>query len=263
MEECRGRVQGALARLETASRPDARQKMLLYAALGASQMQTKGPVFETSTAWAKALELAEQLDHTETQLRSLWGLWVYRFNIGELRAALALAERFCRIAALRAEPADLPIGDRMTGFVLHYLGNQAAARLHIGRMLERYAVPADGSPTTRYQFDQSILARGTLGRVLWVQGSPDQAVQTVQRSVDEAQAIGHALSLCNILAEAACPVAHLVGNVGLLEHFVDKLVEQSARHGLEFGKPGAGCSRAWCVLHGMMPSADRSFCEPP
>jgi len=111
MDECRERVQGALARLETVSRPDARQKMLLYAALGSSLMQTKGPVFETSTAWAKALELAEQLGHTETQLRSLWGLWVYRFNIGGLRAALALAERFCRIAALQAEPANLSIGD--------------------------------------------------------------------------------------------------------------------------------------------------------
>jgi predicted ATPase/DNA-binding winged helix-turn-helix (wHTH) protein len=234
MEECRRRVERALASSATVASLGARGKMLLYAALGASLMQTKGPVPETNTAWAHALELAERLDNTEHQLRSLWGLWVYRFNTGEHRAALALAERFCCVAAMRADPADQLIGDRMTSSVLHYLGNQADARLRIERMVDRYVSPAHRSHTVRYQFDQSVLARGVRARILWVQGYSDQAVRTVQRGVEDALALEHALSLCNVLAEAACPLAYLVGHVGLLEHFLTLLLEYSGRLGLTF-----------------------------
>jgi hypothetical protein len=65
--------------------------MKLYAALGAS-MLFSGPVPETETVWAKALEIAESLDDTEYQLRALYGLWACRLNCGKYRVALRLAQ---------------------------------------------------------------------------------------------------------------------------------------------------------------------------
>src|ERR1700730_17408002 len=124
MEECRERVEKALASIDPASSGAQRREMQLYAALGASLMYTKGPVPETGAAWTHALELAESLDNGRYQLSALWGLSFYRSISGEHRTELALAQRFCRIASNQTDPVDLRVGDRMMGTSLHYLGDQ-------------------------------------------------------------------------------------------------------------------------------------------
>jgi predicted ATPase/DNA-binding winged helix-turn-helix (wHTH) protein len=111
MEECRSRVEQALAALAAGADRDARREMNLYAALGVSVIYTKGTVPEVEAAHRKTLELAEKLDDTEHQLRSLWGLWLFYNAIGQLRDALALAERFHAVATNGPDPNDRLIGE--------------------------------------------------------------------------------------------------------------------------------------------------------
>jgi hypothetical protein len=84
--------------------------------------------------------------------------------------ALALAEKFC-LAAGSADSSDRPTGDRMMGAVLHF-SEQADARRHIERMPGQYATPDRRLDIVRFQFDQQVTARITLGRILWLQGLP-------------------------------------------------------------------------------------------
>jgi predicted ATPase/DNA-binding winged helix-turn-helix (wHTH) protein len=228
MEECRGRVERALASIDSESSRAQHRKMQLYAALGASLMYTKGPVPETGAAWTRALELAESLGDATFQLTALWGLSFYRALRGEHRSELALAQRFCSLAANRMDPADVRVGDRMMGASLHYLGDQVNARLHIERVLPFL----DRIRLYRFQFDQASAARCILAHVLWLQGFPERAVRTSQSSVDGARASQHALSLCNALAQAACPMALFVGDLAAAEHWVAMLIEHSDRHAL-------------------------------
>jgi hypothetical protein len=151
--------------------------MKLYAAFGASLLYTRGPVPETGAAWTRALEIAERLADAEYRLRALWGLWTCQHYIGAYRTALALAQRFSDLAARGAEPADLPIADRMMGSSLHYLGDQSAARSHLERMLDRYVAPAHRSHRVRFVYDQQVIARGVLAQILWLQGWVDQAIR--------------------------------------------------------------------------------------
>jgi predicted ATPase len=123
MAECCERVERALANIGPGSSPAPRREMQLYAALGASLMYTKGPVPDTGAAWTRALELAESLGDATVQLSALWGLSFYRSISGEHRTELALAQRFCGLAANRTDPANLRVGDRMMGTSLHYLGD--------------------------------------------------------------------------------------------------------------------------------------------
>ena len=117
MDECRGRVERALAAIAAGASRDARREMKLHAALGASLMYTRGAVPEIGAAWTKALEIAESLDDAEYQLRSLWGLWSFHISSGQYRIALALAQRFCTLAADRSDPNDRLIGERLIGIV--------------------------------------------------------------------------------------------------------------------------------------------------
>ena len=232
IEECRRRVDKALSRLEPGQDSDTRREMQLYAALGASLLYTKGPVRETGAAWATALEIARKRDETEYQLRAFRGLWACRITSGEYRIALAFAERFRDLAANQADPADRLIGERMIGTVLHFLGDQTNARRHIERMLADYVAPAHRSHIIRFQYDQRVAGRADLALILWLQGFPDQAMRAAQNAIDHARVIDHALSLCYALAQAACPMALLIGDLVAADRWTAMLLDYSARHAL-------------------------------
>src|SRR5260221_7784043 len=65
MEECRGRVERALAAIAADANQDERRAMQLQTALGTSLMYTRGAIAETGAAGTKALEIAESLDDDE------------------------------------------------------------------------------------------------------------------------------------------------------------------------------------------------------
>ncbi|MCW5626550.1 MAG: helix-turn-helix transcriptional regulator, partial [Burkholderiales bacterium] len=174
MDECRGRVERAMAAQNTGTIPDYHRDMRIYAALGAALLYTKGPGPEIEAAWTRTLEIAERIGARDYQLRALWGLWFDRMNNGVVRESIALAERFCRIAG---DSVDQPVGDRMLGLSLHYLGDQNGAQRHLDRMLGRYVAPRQRSHIIRFQFDQRLTAHVTLAKVRWLQGFPDQAMR--------------------------------------------------------------------------------------
>src|ERR1700737_4357135 len=240
VQEFRARVERALASLAPEAGRSARQEMQLYAALGGALLLSKGPMPETEAVWAKALVIAESLGDTEYQLRALLCLWSCRLNRGECRVALTLAQRFYSLAQDRDDPADLPIGDRVIGVSLHFWGDQTNARRHIERMLDGYAAPVQRSPLVRFQFDQRVVARVALARILWLQGFPDQAWRNAQSTVDDARALDHAVSLCFALCEAACPVALFTGDLAAAESYVAMLLDRSAAHALPVWRAGGG-----------------------
>ena len=228
-EECHRHVDRALASFAPGSIRAERHAMLLYAALGESLIYIKGPR-ETGAAWMTALEIAERLNDTDYQMRALYGLWACGNLGGEYQAPLVFAQRFCSLAVKQADPADLLIGDRMTGVVLHFLGDQASAREHIERMLARYVAPVRRSHTIRFLYDQRVVAAAFLARILWLQGFPDRAMSTVQSIVGDPPVIGHARSVA--LAQAACPISLLVGDLPATERAVAILLDEAARHAL-------------------------------
>ena len=249
LEECRGCVERALATLGVGANRDARREMKLHAALAASLMYTRGAVPETGAAWTKALEIAESLDDAEYRLRSRWGLWSFHISGGQYRVALTLAERFHTLAANRSDPNDRLIGERMIGVSQYYLGDQLSARRHIERVLAHYVPPVQKSHIIRFQTDQRVTARVFLARILWVQGFPDQAMRAAQSTVEEARAANHAISLCYALAQAACPIAVLVGDLAAAEHYVGMLLDHSTRHALPLWHAWGRSHQAVLVIH--------------
>jgi predicted ATPase/DNA-binding winged helix-turn-helix (wHTH) protein len=231
-DECRARVDRALANLDRASSRGTRDEMQLWAARAWSLFNSKGPAPETVAAWTNALQMAEHLANVDYQLRALWGLWACHLARGEYPNALALADRFAQLAQGQSDPTDALVGERMKGSSLHYLGDQTGARHHFDRWLDQYVPPVRRSHSVRFQFDQQIVARLTLARTLWLQGLPDQALHLARSSVEDARAIDHGVSLSYALAFGACPVAFWVGDLSTAEHFVTLLRDVSTRPGL-------------------------------
>ena len=139
--ECAERVDRALAVLSAGN--DAESEMRLHAARAWSLMQTQGALPATQAAWTRVLELSEQQGDVDYQLRALWGLWSGLLNRNEFRAALELAERFSELANSRSRNADVLVGERMIGYIVHLMGDQPRARRHLERMLERICDAGD------------------------------------------------------------------------------------------------------------------------
>lgn len=220
---------------------DAAVDMALFAALGATVSHANLSSPQMASAWSRALELAERSGDRMHQLQSLWGLWVTELNKGHFHAGLELARRFCAAAEGSADPNDAYVGDRLLAYTLHFLGDHAAARQHIERMLERYRPLERQTHAFRFQFDQRVIGRMTLANVLWVQGEAQAALACVEDNVRDALSIGHPLTLCNALIKSCCPVALLCGRADLAQHYVELLLQHTSAHPLFMWHPVARC----------------------
>jgi len=246
--ECRKYVEQALSCIESGTAPDLRRDMMLFTALGATLIYTDGPGPKANTAWETALKYAKELDDTDYQLRALWGLFQIRFNTGEFGPALALAEQLRRLAANSTDPADALLGDRLVGLSHFYLGDHIRGRQHIDSMLNGYSDLAKQAHIVRFQFDQTIVAKTILARILWALGHPDTAMARVRELMTEAQLTNHAMSLALGLAQAACPISLWRGDFSDAESFIRLLIEHTDRHTLDLWKTWGNCFEGMLLI---------------
>ena len=235
MTEWRRRVERALSCVQGGVRRDTRREMQLRAALAAALYHTNGPCPAVCAAWTDVLAIAERLDDAEYRLRALYGLWLYRIRNSECLAAVALAHRIANLPSNQSDPTDRLVGERMLGSSLHFLGDLVNSRRHLEHVLSRYATPPSQPHINiiRFHYDQTVAARGTLARVLWLQGFPDQAICMVQDNVEYARALDHLGSLC-IALDNGWMVLLEVGDLATTERYVAMLLERSAKHTADF-----------------------------
>ncbi len=248
VEECRAGVERALARLASAGRRDPRFDMKLFNALGAALLLTKGHGPEMNAAWTRVLELAESLDDDDYRLRALWGLFVARFTNGDYRAALAVAEKFPKLAATTGDPIDALIGERLIGVALHALGDQSGARRHIEPLLSRDIGSVHRRHMIRFQFDPPVATRRFWARILWLQGFADKVMRMAGSSIDEARATDHPTSLFYALVQAACPIALLAGDLVAADRFVTALLDLSVKQARDPWNVWGRCFRAVLII---------------
>jgi hypothetical protein len=250
MEECRGRVERALAAIAAGTGRDPRREMQLHTALAASLLYTSGAVSRVGVVGTKALEMAESLEDAEYQLRSLWGLWNFHTSSGEQFVALAVAQRFYAVAVKRSDPNDRLIGERMIGTSRYYLGDLLGARRHLERVLAHDVAPAQKSRIIRFEGggDRWSQVRAYLAWILWLRGLPDQAMYTVESSIKDVRVTNHATSLGGALALAACPIAVFTGDLAAADHYVEMLLDHSTRHALARWRVFGLCYQAMLVI---------------
>jgi len=225
-----------------------RRKMQLLAALGAALVWTKGPGPEAEAAFENALQIAESLDDADYQIRVLWGLWSSHFNSGRIRTSLHTAKQFRDVAANYGDTTAALVGERTIGMSLFYLGDHTGSRQHAESMLRHYSRPKDRADIARFQFDPRIVSRTLLAKLLWAQGFPDQALAEARGVVEEATHIGHGMSLALTLAQGACHVTLLSGDLTAAGHFIDQLLKHSLEHALNLWHAWGTCFGAALLI---------------
>ena len=248
LDECLAWVRHAIGYLDARPGLDERNRMKLYAALGWPRICPVDAPEHGIAAWSKALRIAEDIGDIDHRLRAIWALWVDAINRAEPRLGLTLTDRFRALAPSSPDPGDAVIGKRLYGATLHWLGRHAEARDHLLQMLGEYAALPAGRHSVRFQFDQTVTAQIALARCNWLLGEEELALRGVEDALAYAKDIQHDLSLSNVLAEGACPIALLAECDDLAVHCVALLKEHTKTLSLDVWNCYASCFEAEIAL---------------
>jgi predicted ATPase/DNA-binding winged helix-turn-helix (wHTH) protein len=243
--EYRNVIARALARLGHHSRYQIRHEMLLQTALARSSIWAEGPIGVTGSAATRALEIAGRLNDAEYKLRALYILWVYRYRIGEYRAGLSIAKQFRDVAEDAGDVAGVLTAARLEGGSFHHLGDQEKAQAAMKKVVDSGCLDLHQSFILRFGLDQRVIALSYLARILWLQGSPDQALAMARASIDEAKALSHANTLCLVLCDGACAIAAMSGDLKATEEFATHLIESAEEHGMGIWHAYGIAFKAW------------------
>jgi len=230
MDEYRRRLEQAMRRVRAGGlRIDAGTEMRLQLAMGHALVHVGGQADSRrrADAFARALALAECLDDGAARMAALWGCYTDAIFGGDYLAALGYAERYGAAAAHGGELAQVGHA-RMLARSMHYLGHQQRARAHVDYVARHPLSHRRHALHRGFQFDQHISTLAIQGRVLWLQGYPEQAAHVARQCVDDAMRVGHGISLCFALL-LGCTVATWSGDAGEAGRYTELLLEHSRR----------------------------------
>ena len=227
-EECRSRLELALARLDPAAARSSRRGMQLYTALGTALLYTRGAGVEATKAWMDAFDVASTLEDVDYQLRALRGLWSDAYEAGDIGAAMKFARLFESLAPRSADPADALTGDRMVGITFFYTGELSAARAYNDRALAGQLKMTTGLDVLRFQFDPRMMTSTILSKIIWLQGFPDQALAMADMSLRFAKEVDHNMSIAHCLGYTTCRLRLLVGDLDGAEQAIAALRHQAS-----------------------------------
>ncbi len=251
LDECRLRVERALAASPEVLEREPKLEMALNAALGASTTWSQGAVPGAAVAWHRALALGGRIGDAECQSRAHYGLWLHALRTGRYAESLGWAQRLLRDGAARGDNHAVDAGRRAAGVSCHFLGRHDEANASIGSVVALGRPSPESSFTLRFGLDQRSAGFAFLARVQWVQGQTERSVHTACLAVDAAERLDHANTLCCALLEGTCTVAAFGNDLPTLERNARLAVALAERHGLGFwrayGQAFADLARLWSL----------------
>jgi predicted ATPase len=230
LEESRGWCERSLAALGDPGR-GTRQEMILQEALALSSMLTRGNSDQVRAAIERGLALAEDFQDRARHMRLLAGLNLFLARLGDIRGALAVAEQGGVIAQAAKHPAGTVWAECWLGGAHHFLGNQAAAQLHLERGMA-LAVELGTFNGNFFGFDPRIFAFNSLARTLWLRGFSDRALRTAQKAIDEAASRDHPVPICVSLVYASMLLLR-TGDLPRAGDLIEQLIVHAGRYLLE------------------------------
>jgi predicted ATPase/DNA-binding winged helix-turn-helix (wHTH) protein len=179
-----------------------------------------------------------------------WGMCVARVSAGDYPAALADAEAVALLAFAGGSPPVRQLAHRVGALASHFAGRFAQSRESGYRALA--ALPSRRPARLMLQVDGGVAAHAIMARTLWISGRQQAALESGARAFAEAQASGHALSLCFALF-GVCPVLLWSGEYARANAYVELMLEETERRDLRYWH---GWAR--CYAFGLEMQADRS-----
>lgn len=227
--ECHRWSERAVLALDDTTRAGAAE-MHLQAALGMSLMFTRGSTDAARTALNRGLEIAEDRGDALNQIQLLAPLNMFHIRIADFRTALAHARRSAAVARSIQDPAAIALAHSLSGIALHLIGDLGEARAELEAAQQQEARSHQTSRTL-LGFDHHNWSNIALARTLWLQGYPDQAVDSVRQVVKDAARMDHPVTL-SIVVNWAISVFFWIGDLASAEEHMDWFMAHAETHSM-------------------------------
>jgi predicted ATPase/class 3 adenylate cyclase len=180
------------------------RELNLQLALASALNATKGHgTPEVRETYARAVEVAKQLEDTAQLFPALDGLITCHFSRAELATADKLAEEFLDLAERTEDIAPQLVALSEVGIVRLARGDLLSARRNLERALALYDPIPHASLRLTYSFDPRVICLGYLSWTLFSLGYPAQALRFSQQSIVEARRCNHPMTLGFALTRSA------------------------------------------------------------
>jgi predicted ATPase/DNA-binding winged helix-turn-helix (wHTH) protein len=224
----------ALGRLEAAGLAGSKLEMRLRLSFASAVFNFRGPGPTLSAESARALEIADQLEEPDYQLRALWQLARERSSQGDYPNALVFCRRFDAVLKNSNDAAMPLVRDRMMALGLYFLGRPLEALAYAERAIDHPAAAIRSVHKAFNEWDNSVASRSHLARVQWVLGHPAEASKNAADGLRHALKLGYPPTTCHILVYACCPTAIWSGDLARAREYLSILRDQSDNAPLGF-----------------------------
>jgi predicted ATPase/DNA-binding winged helix-turn-helix (wHTH) protein len=237
--EYRDRVQAALDYLRAQPQPDRLAAGWLELALYNALWHTGGSVADMTEACERALASALEFKVGTLEFQARWGLCALNVTRGDYPSALRHAQRLGAYASESESDVTRNLSHRMLALASFFCGGFADARTNAQAAMDVDGATRRGQGNT-FQPDARTTAMAILARTLWIEGDARLAMATAVRCVEEAEALGHAMSLCVALFWI-CPMAIWAGERATAREWVDTLLRETRAKGFDYWHEWALC----------------------
>lgn len=237
--EYRDRVQAALDYVRALPQPDLLTAGWLQLALYNALWHTGGSVADMTQACERALETALQFKVGSLEFQARWGLCALNVTRGDYPSALTHARGLSAYAMQSESEVTRNLSHRMLALASFFCGELADARTHAEAAMDVDGATRRNQGNT-FQPDARTTAMAILARTLWIEGDERLAMAMAVRCMDEAAALGHAMSLCVALFWI-CPVAIWAQERAVARAWVDTMLRETQAKGFDYWHEWAQC----------------------
>jgi class 3 adenylate cyclase/predicted ATPase len=221
-----------------------RHELALQLALAGALLVAKGwasPL--TGDAYARARELCGKVGEAPQLVATLAGLFAFRMNRAELRAARQVASELLRLGEQHDDPKLY--GHRAMGSSFLFQAEFTDALVHLQRALDTYD-PIKHCPPTVTPADNRVVCRSFVAWVLQFQGHLDEAAAQGRRALAEAYELAHPYTLAFAL-HASCLFRQVRGDGVTLGKRSAELVTLAADQGFPHLLATGTFFRGWAM----------------
>ena len=209
------------------------QRLKLQTTYGNALISARGyQAPETSAAFARARELAAEIEDASERVSVHYGQWAGCFVRAELRPMRELVQTLLSDCADRAASSEAGIAYRLSGETNWFEGKFVEARTDLERALAIFDPERDHELAFRFGQDVTVTANLFLACVLWPLGEVDRARKLAEEMVVRAVRGGHIATIA--WARAVCALFEVMfGNPARATLNVTEMVAVAREHGMK------------------------------
>lgn len=158
---------------------------------------------EVGNTYERARQLSQHIGDPAQKFAALWGAWYFHNGSGDHLTAREMAEQLLSFSRHDENTLFRIMAHRTLCNTLHHIGELAATREHMDRVIDLYDSRRHSTLAIQYGQDPSVTARAWGSLAVWLLGYPDQALLTITKARQTAIELSHAPSLAYALGWAA------------------------------------------------------------